>query len=975
MIDLGRRYWRFTVLRLDTILVSTALAIAFFFLFHRIGTFPPPYPWTDESMIAADAVDVLINGPKLLHTAQVAGGSLAAVYLEAAFMALFGKGLLGLRILNALLNVILVGITYALVRLMFASQGKLFSQIMAGLASFWLASSIWMLAMGYIAFIQVVLVPLMAVGCFYLLWHGLEARRRRSFISSGFILGLSFYGYIPALFLPVALTAFFGAEWLISKLDRRRSLLEMHWVQLLRLVATAIVVALPLLFVFAGNPEMFVSRPLTVIVAKSSESPFNIQDVLGNLAETLASFGLSPRQFLLGQSDLLVFDLLTALLFWIGVAAAIRYLKRPAQLFALIWWATLLLPAALSSGTSGWWLMHRGVGAAPVTFIFPSLGLVTVGQWLWKRRPRLISVASPLIALVVLAYSGFHSYRLYFIDWANRPQTSNLFAKEPVHLAEWLTAEATPDTVYVFPIRPGVSPTTRPELYTVRYLYDGEAPMAFPVFDEATLSETLTSLSAGKSMVKLMLLNRIELDPKGYIDFLLEQHSVESDHETRFGYTIKTYQLKSDAEKFSAPSTVAATNIEFGQAIQLVDCLASQPALSAGETLWLTSHWTILLDGDQDYSVQFSLVDRDGYAIAQADKPLLSNGLHQLTSQWAVGEMAAVYHTLPVPAYTPPGDYTLRVVVYNTAGGRLVPINGLADLSSPLMQVAVMPAALPVEPTSVAIGTPIALAVTDNLHITSIELSPSTTARPGDQVRVSLVWQAISAPQQDYGLVLGLIGEDGLAYATAPQPLVATNYPTSEWRRGEILKANYTLLLPPGLASGDYILAIRLLDLETGSMISDQALQTFAVESRLHDFGVANPSHLLNADFGTSIRLIGYDEPAISHTGQVTVQVYWRALAEISESYKVFAHIVDSTGTILAQSDFVPGGGVAPTTSWLSGELITDTVQVSLPEVAMGETYHLILGFYSSTDGTRLPVRHGTGGEDFLILSEIIPGE
>lgn len=242
-------------------------------------------------------------------------------------------------------------------------------------------------------------------------------------------------------------------------------------------------------------------------------------------------------------------------------------------------------------------------------------------------------------------------------------------------------------------------------------------------------------------------------------------------------------------------------------------------------------------------------------------------------------------------------------------------------------------------------------------------------------MRVSLVWQAITAPQQDYGLVIGLIGEDGLAYATTPQPLVATNYPTSEWRRGEILQANYTLLLPPELASGDYTLAMRLLDLETGSTISDRALQPLAVEGRLRDFDVPDPSHLLNVDFGTTIRLIGYDEPTISDTDQVTVQIYWQCLAEMTESYKVFAHIVDSADTIVAQSDFIPGGGSAPTTSWVRGETITDTIQLTLPETALHETHQLVIGLYNSVNGARLPVAHSAGGEDSLVLSEIVPGE
>jgi hypothetical protein len=163
--------------------------------------------------------------------------------------------------------------------------------------------------------------------------------------------------------------------------------------------------------------------------------------------------------------------------------------------------------------------------------------------------------------------------------------------------------------------------------------------------------------------------------------------------------------------------------------------------------------------------------------------------------------------------------------------------------------------------------------------------------------------------------------------------------------------------------------------LETDSTISDQALQTFAVDSRLHDFGVPNPAHPLNVDFGTTIRLIGYDEPIISDTGQVTVQIYWQCLAEMTESYKVFAHMVDSGDAIVAQSDFIPGGGAAPTTSWISGEIITDTLELRLPETALHQTHQLVIGLYESVTGVRLPLAHSPGGEDSLVIPELLPGE
>ena len=975
------KYWKPVFSYLDLILVSTAITVAIFFLFYKIGIVPPPYPWTDESAIAADAVETLLNGPRLIYPAQLAGGSLA-VYIEAVFMALFGRGLLALRVLSALLSVGLVAFTYVLTRTMFAKQGKMFSQLMAGLTSLWLASSVWFLSMGRVAIPNFLLVAPMTVGCLYLLWRGLETNRLWYFILSGLMLGLFFYGYVPGLFLPIALVVFFVAEWLMSKLDERSSLIEMHWRQLIGLAVTATIVALPIFIYFIRNPEIFLYRPLFVL--KTSQS-LGGQQVVQNLVTTLASFGLSPRWFLTGKTNWMdfdpltavIFDPLTAVLFLIGMLVAIARLKQPAYLFLLVWWATMTLPAAVSSASVGWKLMHRAVGAESVTFVLAALGLVTLGQWLWSHWPRFISATGPLVAVAVLVFAGINSYRFYFADWPNRPETSGLFNENPVRFADWLTAHATPDTVYVFPTRPGASPTARPELFTVRYLYNGQATLSTVTPDETSLPETLSVFCAGKSTVELMLPNWINVDPKGYLDFLLEQHAAHTNSQSRFGYTVKTYRLNSDSERFSNPGPVVAVNIEFDEAIQLSDYATNGHSdLPAGSTLVVTMHWTKLRDTGLDHSVGLSLVDANGYDIAKVDKPLLSDGLNETTSHWAVGEVAADYYLLPIPAHTPPGEYTLQVVVYTTTGERLAPTNGQIDLTSPLTKIAVMPATLPIDSTSLSAKAPVEIPVTNSLRVIGLDVSHPDVARPGDRLRVSLVWQANSVPQQNYGVIFGLIGNDGLAGISAPQPLVSASYPTTDWRRGETLQANYTLPLPPHLSSGEYTLALRLLDLATGDVISDQMLQPLAVEARLHDFSVPDPSRLLNLDFGTTIRLIGYDRPIISQIPrEVTVQVYWQALGEMSESYKVFAHLVDPTGTIVGQSDFIPGDEVAPTTGWVAGEIITDTIRLQFPKTVPKGTYQLVIGLYSNNSGVRLPIARGVGTEDAFTLSEIAIGE
>jgi hypothetical protein len=168
--------------------------------------------------------------------------------------------------------------------------------------------------------------------------------------------------------------------------------------------------------------------------------------------------------------------------------------------------------------------------------------------------------------------------------------------------------------------------------------------------------------------------------------------------------------------------------------MRLVDYVASHCTLAAGETLWLTLRWTKLLDTGQDYSVGLSLVDGNGHAIARVDKPLLSNKSYQTTSHWAIGETSTDYYSLPIPAHTPLSDYRLRVVIYNTAGERLAPINAQVDLALPLAEITVTPAALPVDVTTLSIGTAVALPFTADLRV--IGLDCPATVHPGEQIDV-----------------------------------------------------------------------------------------------------------------------------------------------------------------------------------------------------------------------------------------------
>jgi hypothetical protein len=101
----------------------------------------------------------------------------------------------------------------------------------------------------------------------------------------------------------------------------------------------------------------------------------------------------------------------------------------------------------------------------------------------------------------------------------------------------------------------------------------------------------------------------------------------------------------------------------------------------------------------------------------------------------------------------------------------------------------------------------------------------------------------------------------------------------------------------------------------------------------------------------------------------VLVQLAWSAGTPTDRPYKVFLHLLDSNGTLIAQRDGEPVGGSRPTTGWGPGEMIVDRYGLAIPSELPPGKYLLRLGLYDMSDpGTRLIVN----GEDSLLLATIL---
>ena len=129
-------------------------------------------------------------------------------------------------------------------------------------------------------------------------------------------------------------------------------------------------------------------------------------------------------------------------------------------------------------------------------------------------------------------------------------------------------------------------------------------------------------------------------------------------------------------------------------------------------------------------------------------------------------------------------------------------------------------------------------------------------------------------------------------------------------------------------------------------------------------------SHPLNVRWGDAITLQGYTLADASRAaGDVLpLTLFWRAERPVAASYKVFVHLLDPRGFVVAQRDAEPVGGSRPTSSWKPGESLADPYGLFIPPATPPLTYTIEVGLYDPKSGERL---RSPDGADHLLLETV----
>jgi 4-amino-4-deoxy-L-arabinose transferase-like glycosyltransferase len=942
--------------RKDWLILFGLTGVAIFFRFFQLSTLPPGFQF-DEAFNAIDAQQVLA-GSRPLFLAANAGREVLYTYWQALLIRIFGFDVYTLRLASAILGVITIPVTYGLVRGLIRQQSR---AVAAGTALV-LAISLWHIHFSRYG-IRVISMPLIFSGAFGLAWLGAFATTRRTrllaYLGSGLLTGISVWTHPTGRLAPFVLLGF--TLWLLWQYPARR---RWGWDTpvggLVITGITAFLVFVPLGLEFYRHPEFFFGHAseVSVFAARVGGST-PLAALLNNVIHVLGMFSFAgDLGWTHGLAGRPVFDWPLALLFYLGIIlGAMRLVGRDAAstpqedaqssnpqgdrsalaLFA-IWAAVMLFPSILSEAAPNY---SRTLPALPALFVPAGLGIA----WLVNLRQPLPWLG-PAAAILILLYSTAQMSYDYFVRFAQSPDVYYMYDGDKLDALDYLSQYTGKNQVYlsqlwgdmhstVYLLRQGLGIKSIDTADTLVLPPPGQgAVYAFPS-EQLERAQQIAALWPGQN---------VESIPDPYGNVLL--HIVHLDAATLAQWP---------------PALLPTTEqrAAFTDAPTLLGMQAANPDKQ------VTLFWEAEQPVASSLTTFVHLIDRDGQRVAQADK-LPGNGSYP-TTVWTPGERVIdrAYPDLLDPCA---GGETVRVQVgwYELAAGN--PPRPRADSAGTTALAGEMTLAYftyPLETFQPAVNLVAPFSPTLSLQGYTLD---EQELQAGSPLTLDLLWQSTNANDKAASgqaqIRLNLLGKN--ARYELWQGQIA---PGSRWDDGLALCRRIHATLPQELAAGDYTLMIDQPSVTTTQPVT---LGTVAIGPSTRRYELPELARTIGITLTDSennqIVLVGLSSeprPDLA-TNQLTVDLVWQPVARVNGNYKAFVHLLDSTGTIIAQSDANPGGDTL-TSRWLPGEVILDRHILTLPPgVAASdnlEGYQLVAGLYDPIGMQRLSART-VGGID-----------
>jgi 4-amino-4-deoxy-L-arabinose transferase-like glycosyltransferase len=659
------------------------VALGVFLRLYRLDEIPPGLQY-DEAYYGLDALRVVTDGIHPIFFENNNGREPFFIYLLALVFRVSGFGRFPMRLTAALLGALTLPATYLLTREVFSPSGTRFARAAGLFATLVLATLYWHVHYSRLA-LRAISMPLVSALTLWLFWRALRLRRRSDFLWGGIMLGVSMYSYLAARLLAPLLCAI-----LVLVIVEERDFLRRRWRELIILLGVALLVSLPLWIYFLQHPAQFAFRLHQITV----DNPMAVGDTgqtLGdNIRRTLLMFTSAGDW---GWPDNLpgrpVLDGAGIVGLALGLLAVAVHFRKARYTQWLVWLLVMILPSALTSFAP---TFTRSIGA-----IIPTAGLVGLGftqgwDWLTRRLPgrRAAPTLLALLLFCVGAYSGWSTYRDYFLNWAAHSEVATTFNEDMRLAGLWVTRLPAGSDVYVSFAEPQAYHATLD--FFVRQAAYADPPRPYHL---RWYSRDCLALPPARGNALAYLL---PAEGATFLPLLRQAFPVGKDAgvvtKTTGEPLARAFTVRADAARSDLPAPTAPAEVALGDTLRLLGGDAPGAA-RAGDTLELTLYWSALQPASRDYTIFAQML---GEKLNASGSPVWGQTDAQPcqgsypTTAWEAGDLVVTRHRLPISADAPAGAYRLHVGMYDAATGVRLPASDVAgrpvaDNSIPLTQI------------------------------------------------------------------------------------------------------------------------------------------------------------------------------------------------------------------------------------------------------------------------------------------------
>lgn len=431
------------------------------------------------------------------------------------------------------------------------------------------------------------------------------------------------------------------------------------------------------------------------------------------------------------------------------------------------------------------------------------------------------------------------------------------------------------------------------------------------------------------------------------------------------GVKLAVDHLNTPLNRPAGPSVSFATTLQAAE-LRLDGFNLSRERVPAGETFDIDLAWTAVAPPVADYQSEITLLGPDGLTWSRkgTERPRVYEDAPP-TRLWSPGEWGWDSREVSTLSGAPSGLYDIVVTLFDRDTLATATLIDTAT-GETLGPTAIIGQIEIVNPAATPEFTPQYPADHDfpDLGLRLLGYNQDRAeAMSGDSVLLTFFWECQDRSGCER-FMLRLEDKAGAAAMEWSLPAAREGLPAGSWPTHGRLRGQHLIQLPASLATGRYRFAIE-----------GFTLGEIAVEAPQRQFQPPALARTINATFTTAggapiATLVGIaadSSSPICPSGSplsCSLPLVWRAEAETTTSYRVFVHLVDEAGNLLAQSDAIPANWTRPTTGWLPDEYVTDTHSIAMPEESLAGPLSLRIGLYDPDSGARLT----TGDGDFATV-------